>query len=472
MNEPGKQPNGAESGTPVVRLGAITAALLIIANMIGVGVFTTTGYMVSDIGNGPAVLTAWLLGGIAALCGALTYAELGAALPRNGGEYQMLSRIYHPAIGFVAGCVSLVVGFSAPVASYGIAFGDYLARAVPAVGEYQTAWDARLDALLPWLAAAAPQAGRKLPGMFLICICALIHALHMQTGSRFHNTFTVGKILFVAGFIAAGVLWGDPARIVATPERGFVAAVLLPQFAISLVFVSFSYQGWNAAAYAAGEIDRPERNLPRAVIVGTCTVGAMYVLLNATFLAAAPAAELAGQHDVAYVAAAHLLGEGYGRFAALTVVLGLVSTVSAMLFTGPRVYEAMGRDFAALRLLAVRRAGGGPVAATALQTGLSLLMMFLLDLETLLRYIGFTLSLFTSLTVAGVFVLRWREPALARPYRTLGFPITPLLFLALEGWMIVHAIRGNMWVALFGLATVAASAVLYPVTRWLSRNRA
>lgn len=425
------------------RLGAFTGTLLIAANMIGVGVFTTTGYMVAGIQNGPAILLAWLLGGIAALCGALCYAELGAALPRNGGEYQLLSHAFHPAIGFAAGWSSLIVGFSAPLALYANAFGTHLKTVFPAVQ--------------PMIAGAV-----------LIVVCGAVHAFHVTGGSRFHNAFTLGKLFLILAFIGTGAVWGGVGRIRSESVQGFGPAVVSTIFAVNLVYVSFSYSGWNATAYVAGEIKRPERNLPIAVAAGTILVALLYLGLNATFLASASAEALTQKEtikEVGVVAARHLLGAQAGTLAALVISIGLISTVSAIMVTGPRVYEAMGNNFAALQWLTVRHADGGPLVAVAVQTILALLMLATATFETLLTYIGLTLSLFAVLTVIAVFVLRIRDPDMPRPYRTFGYPLTPLIFLALEGWMIAYTLRERPLTAAISAATVATGLAVWALVR-------
>jgi len=426
-------------------IGVTTGALLIVANMIGVGVFTTTGFMVAAIQSPIAVLLAWLLGGVAALCGALSYAELGSALPHNGGEYQFLSRIYHPAVGFVSGWTSLIVGFAAPLALFSMVFGTYLNAFLPAV---------------PPLAA----------GLTLIVILAVMHSVHVGTGSRLHNLLTVGKVALILAFIVAGVLYGDVSRLTAASEQTTVEALKSPLFAVQLVYVSFAYSGWNTAAYMAGEFRRPARDIPRAVLAGTAIVALLYVGLNVVFLASAPLAELAGKEEVARIAAISLFGHRAGELVALMITVGLVSTASSNIMAGPRVYEAMGRDYPRLRLFSLRRAGGGPVIAIALQTGLAAAMLLTASFDTLITYVGVTLGLFAAATVSGVIVLRRREPDLLRPYRAWGYPVTPLLFLVLETWMIIFAVRKTPLTAAISAATVVAGLVIYAAVRPRQRS--
>jgi APA family basic amino acid/polyamine antiporter len=403
--------------------------------------------MVGAIKSPIAVLLSWLIGGVAAFCGALSYAELGAALPRNGGEYQFLSRIYHPAVGFVSGLASLVVGFAAPLALFSMVFGTYLNGLIPAV-------PAPWSRLVPLLS-----------GLALIAVLALLHALHVGTGSKLHNLFTLGKVALIVVFILAGVLYGDVSRLTAATEQTAGEALRSPLFAVELVYVSFAYSGWNTAAYVAGEFRAPAQDIPRAVLGGTAVVALLYLGLNVVFLAAAPLEEMANKEEVAQIAATSLFGDRGGRLVAFTIMAGLISTASSNIMAGPRVYEAMGLDYPALKILTVRRAGGGPVLAIALQTCLAAAMMLTSSFNALLKYVSVTLAMFAGATVLGVLVLRQREPDLPRPYRTWGYPFTPVLFVALEVWMIVFTVRDTPMTAAASAATIAAGLILYAAVR-------
>ena len=418
-------------------LGVFTGTLLIMANMIGVGVFTTTGYMVSALQSAPAVLLAWGVGGLAAVCGALSYAELGAAIPRNGGEYQLLSRIYHPAIGFLAGWVALVVGFAAPLAFYAHVFGDYLSQLVP----------------VPPLLA----------GVGLIVVFAVIHSMSVGQGVLVHSLATLLKLLLILLFVCVGFFRGDMTRLAGGGGSPLSSTVWQSAFAVQLVYVSFSYSGWNAAAYLLAEFRNPQRDVARCVLWGTGLVTVLYIALNAAFLVSAPPEELAMRDDVARVAATHLLGSTGGMLVTALIAVGLMSTASANLLTGPRVYEAMGTNHPRLAVLSLRRSGGGPFVAIALQSVLAIAMLVSASFETLMSYIGLTLSLSAATTVLGLFLLRHREPQLHRPYRVWGYPFTPLVFLLLEGWMVTHTLIERPIAAAWTAATLTIGIGLYLV---------
>lgn len=430
-------PETRSAGEGARSLGLATATGVVVAGMVGTGIFTTTGFLVRDLGSPVAVLAAWLAGGVLALCGALSYGELAAALPRNGGEYQLLSRIYHPAAGFAAGLVSLVVGFSAPVAASALAFGHYLSAVVPGV---------------PPAAAAVA----------LVIAAAAPHALNVRLGGRLQVAATAVEIALVLAFVAAAAVRGEPGRLLEGRAAALPTA-LSPAFAVALVYVSFAYSGWNGAVYLAGEVTDPSRTLPRALLAGTGLVVLVYLALNAVFLSAAPPGELAGVVEVGHVAAVRLLGPSAGRALSALVALILASSVSAMLMAGPRVYERMGQDYPSLAVLARRTRRGGPAVAVTLQAALALVLVATSSFGALLRYIGFTLSLVAALAVAGVFVLRRREPGLPRPVRTWGYPTTPLLFVALSAWMVVHALVENPASSLAGVATALLGLALHRI---------
>jgi APA family basic amino acid/polyamine antiporter len=429
----------AGAPSPSRRIGGPTAVALVVASMIGTGVFITTGKVAVALPSAPAILACWGLAGIAALCGALAYAELGAALAASGGEYQFLSRLFHPALGFLAAWVSLIAGFSASLALVAVAFGEHLA------------------VFVPWL-------DPRLSGALLIVLTSALNVWRVRAGAVFHNAFTVGRVLLIVVFIALGLMAGDSSRLFAPGEVPLAPALVSPGFAVSFVAISFSYAGWAAAAYVAGEITDPGRVLPRALVTGTLLVTLLYMLLNAVFLAAAPLAALRDRSDVGHVAATHLFGERGGLLVTAIIAIGLISTVSAAVVTGPRVYEAVGRDYPKLRFLAARRADGGPVTATALQAGLAVVMLLSASFDSLLVYIGFTLSLFSALAVAGVFALRRRKD-IVLPFRMPGYPLTPILFIALMLWMTGQALYERPGDTVAGLATMAVGLVVYRLCR-------
>lgn len=417
-----------------------TAVTLAVADMIGVGVFTSLGFQVQAIPSAFSLLMLWVVGGIIALCGALSYAELAAALPRSGGEYNFLSRIYHPAIGFLAGWTSMTVGFAAPTALAAMAFGSYANGIFPS---------------LPPLASALT--------VIAFTTCVLLGGV--RHGGTFQNVATGIKIALIVVLIAAGFTAGGAVAPSFAPTTADLSHLTSAPFAISLVFVMYSYSGWNAATYIAGEVSDPSRNLPRALIVATLLVLALYTLLNAAFLYSTPMAKLAGQIDVALVVGRELFGEVGAKLVGALICFGLVSSISAMMWIGPRVAAVMGEDIGLLRLFAVRSANGVPVAALLYQAIVVAALLVTGGFETVLDFIQFSLTLCCFLAVLGVIVLRWRQPDLHRPYRVAAYPIVPLIFLGMTGFMLVHLVIERPFQSFAGLAMMAAGLVVYFVSQ-------
>jgi len=443
-----KHPPDPLPETPTIlirRLGLLTATLVVVANMIGTGVFTTTGFLVRDMGSPMAILICWGVGGLIALCGAWSYGELAAALSANGGEYYFLSRLYHPAVGFIAGWISFVVGFSAPIAASALAFGKYV------------------HAVWPWVPPVPV-------GIVLILIVSMVHAVHVRGGSGFQNIFTLAKVVLILVFIVGGLWTLDAGEALGSRPSNAPGTLLSPAFAVGLIFVAFSYSGWNGAAYIAGEVRRPERNLPLALLIGTGLVALLYLGLNWTFLASAPASELAGRVEVGHVAGALIFGDRAGQLLSGLIALALVSSVSAMIMVGPRVYEAMGVDYRALRFLSTRPEHGGPAVSIFLQAALAIVMLLTASFSALLTYIGFTLSLSAALTVGGVFILRRRGTDRKRPFRSWGYPVPQLLFMGFSGWMIIHALSQRPMEAFFGGLTIFTGFLIYLVLRRWNRK--
>ena len=428
--------------TPV-KVGLLTAASLVIANMVGTGIFTSLGFQIEYLSSPFALLMLWVVGGGMALCGALVYGELGAALPRSGGEYHLISELYHPGLGFIAGWISATLGFAGPIALAAIAFGEYTAAVFPS--------------LSPTHLAAG-----------IVLVSSLIHGTSIRWGARFQNTFTILKVLLILVFIAMAARVDPSHTIAVLPDATAVSELITPGFAVSLVFVTYAYTGWNAAIYIVGEIRSPERNLPRSLVLGTALVTVLYVLLNFVFLYTVPAGEMAGRVEIGYLSGQVIFGEVGGQVMSIFIALLLVSTVSAMVYLGPRVTQAMGEDASAIRWLAITNSRGIPIVSVVFQAAIALAFIYTSTFEQVLIYAGFTLTLVTSLTVAGIFVLRWRMPEVDRPYKTWGYPVTPLLFLALNVWILIYVFIDKPTESLVGLGIVGVGGIIYWISRYFN----
>jgi APA family basic amino acid/polyamine antiporter len=418
-----------------------TITAVVIANMVGTGVFTSLGFQLLDIRSGFVLMMLWAVGGIIALCGAMTYAELGAAMPRSGGEYNFLTRIYHPAVGFASGWVSATVGFAGPTALAAMTFAAY---ATSSLGS-----DAN-----PWVLKAI--------ACSLIVVLTLVHGSTRRNSGGLQVVFTVLKVGVIIAF-CIGALW-----IADTPQpvRFMFAAEDMPlltsgAFAVSLIYVSYAYTGWNAATYLSGELEDPQRTLPWILVAGTLIVMVLYLALNYVFLRVTPMDAMVGQLEVGYIAADAAFGELGGRFAGLVLSLLLISTVSAMTVAGPRVLQVIGEDIKQLRFLGQTNSDGVPARAIFLQSSLAIIFILTSSFESVLVFSGFILALNSLVTVLGVFVLRLRQPDLPRPYRTFGYPLTPLIYLGLTAWTLIFVVINRTQESMMGLGVIVAGLIVY-----------
>jgi len=430
------------------QLGLGSAAAVVVASMIGAGVFTTSGFALADLGSPGRVLAAWAVGGALALCGALCYGALGRRFPESGGEYHLLRETVHPLAGFLAGWVSLLAGFTAPTAAAALGLQAYLA---PLLGD---AFDAR------WIGTAA------------VALACLMHGLRVGTGVATQNAAVALKLLLLFGFVAlgavqllgAGGVEGRPSPAVEAAPAGVAApAFEIGAFAVSLIWISFAYSGWNAAVYLAGELRDARRDLHRSLLLGTGAVTLLYLGLNAVFLYGAPADQLAGQAEVGAIAAEALGGPAWRAAASALVALALFTSVSSLVMLGPRVYARMAEDGLFPRRF--RFDGAAPAAAVALQGSLAVAVIWASGLAELLSYLGFTLGLSAAATVLGLVRQRLREGAEALPVP--GWPWVPAVFvgftLAASGFMAAR----HPWASLGGLATIAVGV---PVWWWLRKH--
>ena len=436
--------DSVSGSTAAATVSWVTATAIVIADMVGVGVFTSLGFQVSDITSGFSLLMLWIVGGIVAICGAFCYAELAAMFPRSSGEYNFLRQIYHPAFGFVAGWVSATVGFAAPIALAAMAFGVYFKSIMPDV---------------PPL----------LLGLAVTWVTALAHLRGLRYGGAFHNMWTALKLILIVVFIAAGFAFGASQPISFAPSAIDLTFMTGAPFAISLVFVMYSYSGWNAATYIVGEIRDPTRNLPRALFTGTAIVIVLYVALNAVFLTTTPMHELAGQIDVAIIAGNHVFGALGGRVVGALICLGLVSSISAMTWIGPRVTMTMGEDTVMLRPFSRKSKQGVPAVAILFQLVVSNLLLLTQSFEAVLDFIQFSLTFCSFFTVLGVVKMRITHPRLPRPYRAWGYPVTPAIFLSVTVFMMYYLVVSRPLQSFASFAMMAVGLAIYYAFRLLSK---
>lgn len=435
------------------RIGWFTAGCVLVSNVIGSGIFTTTGFMARDLGHPGLILSVWLVGGLIALAGALSYSELGAAFPVAGGEYAYLRRAFGPFCGFLSGWTSFTIGFGAAIAAGAMSCTAYLFQLIPIDEEGGTNSIVAALALL-WLVTG-------------------FHLAGVGPGGWLQRTLTLLKVGAIVALIAAGLMTGkgDWAHLRLTDTS---AAPGPGACIVSLIFASYAYSGWNAAAYLAGEITDPARTIPRTMIGGTVFVVGLYLVLNGFYIYALPVTELAAPPllPVADKVARSLLGFDASRFVTAMLGLSIAGAVSAMVWAGPRVYYAMAQD-GLLPALFAKSPGKDqtPVNAILLQSLWASLLILSGTFEQLVIYSGTVLMIFSALAVGAVPILRRREPALPRPYRTPLYPIVPGFFILVSTVVVASTLYERPIEGGLGIATVLAGAPFYLLRNRFSRVR-
>jgi APA family basic amino acid/polyamine antiporter len=390
-----------------------TATALVVANMIGAGIFTTSGIMAAQL-PGPAwILLCWLLGGLIAICGALSYAELATRMPVEGGEYVYLKKLYHPSLGFLTGWTSFFVGFSVPIAASAMAFSEYIFEGLQIQG----------------LSPTELMLIKKGSALILITVFTGIHYLGVHLGSRVQNILTAIKVIIVSGLALAGILLsgGRPVQLLDFRVEGPFTGLA---FGTAMMLVMFSYSGWNASSYIAGELKNPRKTLPQSLVLGTIIVIVLYLALNLFIFQAVPYNEAKGTIAIVQQASISAFGDWMGNALSILVSLALLSSLSAFILIGPRVYYAMAKDRMFFPFASrIHPRFGVPGRSILIQGGIAAVMVIIGSFEQLLIYIGFALNIFPWLAVFGVFLARRRKIGEAGAFRVWGYPVVPLFYL-------------------------------------------
>jgi len=406
------------------QLGLFPATNIVVANMVGAGIFTTSGLLMTGLNDPVLMMILWAVGGIIALCGALAYGELGAAMPEAGGEYLFLSRLYHPLFGFLSGWVSFMVGFSAPIAASALGFSEYFCRAVPG-----------LPASLDTAGILNPLWTGKLLAIGVILVFTLIHYRGIKYGAKIQNALTVLKVVLILVLLVAGFSSGK-GDFSNFSKGGSVAHGLAgwKTIGLSLMWIMFAYSGWNASTYIGAEIRNPAKILPRSLLFGTALVILLYLGLNALFIYGINPESMKGVISVGGLAMGNLFGRSADILVSILIAFALFSSLSAFIIIGPRVYYSMAKDG-----LFFRHAGKihekfkVPSNSILIQAVIAVVMVLSGTFEQVLTYMGFALGIFPLLTVAGVFKLRRNNPS---SIRLPGFPLTQIIYI-LAGLMIL-----------------------------------
>jgi APA family basic amino acid/polyamine antiporter len=439
------------------QIGFFSATALVISNMVGSGIFGTTGFMAGDLGSAGLILACWTVGALFAFAGALSYSELGINYPSSGGEYVYLTHAFGPEWGFMTGWVSFFAGFSAPIAAAALTFADYLGHFFPSLEQSHAnlvLGSGNLSLRLGW---------GQLAASLLIAGFTILNCFGIGRAAKVQNVLTGIKLLVITGFVIFGFAAGNGSWSHFSQTAVRTSTVSLPtQFLVSLLWVMVGYSGWNAATYVAEEVRCPERTLPLALGIGTAIVAALYVGLNVMFIYSTPLEQMKGEIAIGAMAAHNLFGPNIAGIFAALMAISIVSTVNAEITVGPRVYYAMAKNRAFLPAAArIHPQWHTPVVAI-LSQGLCAMVMTLTPFPQLIVYIGFSLTLFTVLSVVSLFVFRRKRPEWQR-LRAVSFayPLIPALYVLVGTGMMMYGLISQTKASLTALATVGAGALVY-----------
>ncbi len=415
------------------KISIYAAASIVVANMIGTGVFTSLGFQLSSVQNTWSIVLLWVLGGLLSLFGAFAYAELGTTFKENGGDYIYLSRVFHPVMGYLSAWTGLTVGFSAPVALAAIAFVKYL--------------------------SVLGISGLGMPlAVTIILGIGVMHSFSLSMSSKFQVWTTALKLLFLIALIAVGFYFGTSVASSLDWSAGWTKEIIQPNFAVSMVYVSYAYVGWNAASYVAGEIENPRQNLPKSLILSTLFVALCYVLFQIVMLKSSSVASLAGKEEVASVAFTNLMGSTFGKWVSVFIALQLIATISSYLWVGPRVTHAMASEFRLWKPLSKTNKNGIPVLALWVHVLISIVLAISGSFEKVLVYAGFVLQLMGSLTVATSLFIKIKS---ADTFKSPFKPILQILFLLFNAGVLVFTAFQRPTESFAGLGLLFIGLIIY-----------
>ena len=441
------------------RLGLYPVTNIVISNMIGAGIFTTSGLLMSDLNSPVLMLSLWVIGGIIALCGAISYGELGASMPDAGGEYLFISRLYNPLAGFLSGWVSFIVGFSAPIAASAIGFSAYFLRAFPALPSWinDNTW-------LPGFAT------ERILAITVIILFSAIHYRGLKLGTKVQNYLTILKIGLIVGLIFLGFVAGkgDTSHF----SEGSISLSGLQSWktvGLSLMWIMFAYSGWNAATYIGSEIKNPQRNLPGSLLLGTLIVMVLYLLINIVFIYAIPPAEMSGVISVGGLAMEKMFGLTSGAISSLLISFALFSSLSAFLIIGPRVYYSMANDGLFFKAAAkIHPKYNVPSASIVFQCAIALVLTVSGTFEQILTFMGFSLGIFPLLAILGAIKLRLSGKSVLK---LPGFPVVQIIYLVTGFLILFLAYMERPFESSMGIVTVLTGIPAYYIFRKTIKNK-
>ncbi len=403
--------------------------------MVGTGVFTSLGYQLLDVQSTVSIILLWLIGGVLALFGAFSYAQLGTHFKESGGDYIFLSRVFHPLLGYLTSWASLVVGFSAPVAIAAIAMTQYLSP----FGIQES------NAL----------------AIGIILLVGVMHSFSVKQSERFQNATTVLKVVFVVVLVGIGLVLATQVSVNAIAyTSSWTQEITTPGFAVSLIYVTYAYTGWNAAAYIVEEIQDVRKSLPKALILGTLFVTVLYVLLQLVFLKHASYDQLEGKVEVATISFSNVFGVSGARWISFFIAVQLIATISGYIWIGSRVTHAMAKEHSLWRVLRPLNSLGIPVRTIWAHVFISIILTVTGTFEQILLYTGFILQLMGTLAVASVLFVKKSSG-----FRSPGYPYVQYLFIGFSGWILTYTLYDRPTESLIGLGIIAAGLVTYFFSR-------
>lgn len=424
------------------KIGWKTAAALVISNMIGTGVFTSLGYQLVDIQNTWSIILIWIIGGLLALIGAFTYAELGTHFNESGGDYVFLTKLIHPLAGYLYAWISLTVGFTAPIAISVMAMKSYLNPINPTIFN-------------DWF------------GIFIILILTIVHSFSIGQSAKFQNISTIVKVVFVLILIAIGFYFVPTVNTSLNFTSTWKGELLLPSFAVSLLYVTYAYTGWNAAAYIVEEIHDPRRNLPRALLIGTILVTLVYVLLQIVFLRHASVDQMSGKTEIAFISFTNLLGASGGKWISYFIAIQLIGTISGYLWIGSRMTSSMAKDYSLWKPIAIKNKNSIPIKALWLQAFISTILVITGTFEQVLLYAGFVLQLMGTLTVVSILRLKSRKDAFQSPLK----PFLQIAFVLFSLWILGYMLYERPKESLLGLVFVGTGFITYFISNHTNHKK-
>jgi basic amino acid/polyamine antiporter, APA family len=447
------------------QIGLFSAVMLIAGDMIGTGIFISTGVIAETLPSPGGVLLVWLLGGLLALTGALSYAELSASLPYAGGDYIYIREAYGKLLGFLSGWSSFLVTFSGAIAFLAVSLSGFMAFFFPALGSEKILF----SLAIPWVPITAT-AG-TIFAIIVVLLLSGLHCLGVRQGTMVQNILTILKIGALLGIILFGIVFGrgDTSHFVPLFDW---QKVTFSVFAAAFIPVIFAYSGWNAITYIAGEVKEPERNLPRALLFGVLIVTALYLAINAVYIYAVPVTEMKGALRVSEVATTALFGYQTSALITAIITVSILGALNVVTMIGPRIYYAMAQDGVLFKGLGrVHPRFGTPTSAIILQAAWTCLLLLTNTWGTLFTYVSVVITLFSAFTVGSVIVLRYKRPELKRPYKIWGYPIVPLLFILIHLWIVWGSVKEKPFDSLVGVFIVAVGIPIYFVWQSLRPTR-